>query len=83
VEEFDDDLDAPVIKMRMVAIWEAQEAMETGVSEREHPPASSGEWPVGGIPMISNNYQSAGLLRGGENTPARDCSLNTQEGTTQ
>jgi hypothetical protein len=35
--EFDEKEDADYVRMRIVAIWEAQEAMERGLEEREHP----------------------------------------------
>jgi hypothetical protein len=35
--EFDEEGDAEFVKMRMVAIWEAQETMERGVEERSNP----------------------------------------------
>jgi hypothetical protein len=34
---FDGDLDAPIVTMRMIAIRQAQETMERGVSERDNP----------------------------------------------
>jgi hypothetical protein len=40
VSEFDEEwLDSECIKMRMLALWEADEAMNCGVSERDHPSA--------------------------------------------
>jgi hypothetical protein len=35
--EFNEEGDAEFVKMRMVAIWEAQETMERGVDERSNP----------------------------------------------
>jgi hypothetical protein len=35
--EFDEKEDADYVRMRMVAIWEAQETMEPGVIERTNP----------------------------------------------
>jgi hypothetical protein len=38
VGEFEEEVqDSDYIKMRMLAIWEAQEAMTSGASERDHP----------------------------------------------
>jgi hypothetical protein len=34
--EFDERADAEFVRMRMVAIWEAQETMERGVEERSN-----------------------------------------------
>jgi hypothetical protein len=36
---FDENVDANFMKMRIVAIWEAQETMERGISERNNPNA--------------------------------------------
>jgi hypothetical protein len=36
VQEIEEGTDRPHKKMRSVAIWEAQEAMEFGVSIRDH-----------------------------------------------
>jgi hypothetical protein len=35
--KFEEDQDADFVRMRMVVIWEAQETMERGVAERDHP----------------------------------------------
>jgi hypothetical protein len=35
--KFEEDQDADFVRMRMVAMWEAQETMERGVSERDNP----------------------------------------------
>jgi hypothetical protein len=38
VRKFEEDgQDSDCIKMRMLAIWEAQEDMTSGISERDHP----------------------------------------------
>jgi hypothetical protein len=38
IREFDEEgLDADCIKMRMLGLWEADEAMNSGVSERDQP----------------------------------------------
>jgi hypothetical protein len=37
VRIFDEEEDADIVKMRMVAIWKAQETMERGVNERSNP----------------------------------------------
>jgi hypothetical protein len=34
---FEEEKDAGFIKMRLITIWEAQETMERGVSERDNP----------------------------------------------
>jgi hypothetical protein len=39
VRTFDKERDADCVKMRMVAIWEAQEEVERGVSEWSNPTA--------------------------------------------
>jgi hypothetical protein len=39
VRTFDEERDADCVKMRMLAIWEAQEVMERGVSGRSNPTA--------------------------------------------
>jgi hypothetical protein len=36
VREFDEELDAGAIKMRMLAVWEADEAMNDGAEEYDH-----------------------------------------------
>jgi hypothetical protein len=37
--KFDEELDEDAIKMRMLIVWEADEAMRDGVSERGRPTA--------------------------------------------
>jgi hypothetical protein len=37
--QFNEDKEDPLIKMRVLAIWEAQEAMERGASETDNPSA--------------------------------------------
>jgi hypothetical protein len=37
LREFDEGLDGPLVKMRMISILQAQETMERGVSERDNP----------------------------------------------
>jgi hypothetical protein len=37
VRAFHDEQDADFLRMRMIAIWEAEETMQRGVSERHYP----------------------------------------------
>jgi hypothetical protein len=45
VRKFDDEADAKLIRMRMIAMWEAEQTIPRAVSERYNPTAFPA-WPI-------------------------------------